>query len=166
MKVPGTQGYSGSKGNKLGVRGASWKQGQQAGGFLRPQGSSRDPGMLRSEGSELGVRKESWGLPSFLAPTEMVGTLKHSITFGLLPSLQLTPACSSLLPSLQLAPVCSSLLQLAPANSPHSSSLQFAPACFSLLPAHSPHCQLAPLTPACFSLLPLLPACSRDPGML
>ena len=37
------------------------------------------------EGSELGVREESWGLPSLLAPTEVVGTLKHSITFSLLP---------------------------------------------------------------------------------
>ena len=94
--------------------------------------------MLRGEGSELGVRKESWGLPSLLAPTEVVGTLKHSITFGLLPSLQLTPACFSLL-QLQLAP--SSLTSL-PVCSPHYSLLQLASAC-------SPYSQLTSGTQRC-----------------
>ena len=61
----------------------SWKQGEQAGGFLRPQEGSRDPGMLweqgeqgwgflrpqgcsarkGSKGSKLGARGVSWGLP-------------------------------------------------------------------------------------------------------
>ena len=80
----------------LGARGASWKQGEQTGGFLRPQGGSRDPGMLRGEGSELGVREERWGLPSLLAPTEVVGTLKHSITYP--SSLPLLPARSQFAP--------------------------------------------------------------------
>ena len=42
------------------------EQREQAGGFLRPQEGSRDPGMLRgeeSEGSKLGARGVSWGLP-------------------------------------------------------------------------------------------------------
>ena len=151
MKVPETQGCSGSKGNKLGARGASWKQGEQTGGFLRPQGSSRDPGMLRSEGSELGVRKESWGLPSLLAPTEVVGTLKHSITFSLLPSLQLTPACSSLL---QLTPACSSLLQLASAYS------QLTPLTASLLLS----LQLASACSPCSQLAPGIQGCSESKG--
>ena len=68
MKVPGTQECSGSKGSKLGVRGASWKQGEQAGGFLQPEGGFRDPGMLRGERSELGVRRESWGAPLTSCP--------------------------------------------------------------------------------------------------
>ena len=116
------------------------EQGEQAGGFLRPQEGFRDPGMLRGERSELGVRKESWGLPSLLAPTEVVGTLKHSITIWLAP--------------------------LTPAHSPHSSLLQLASACSQLTPLTPSLLPSLQLTPACFSLVPLLPACCRDPGML
>ena len=36
--------------NAQGVREASWEQGELAGGFLKPQESSRDPGMLREQG--------------------------------------------------------------------------------------------------------------------
>ena len=129
----------GSEGSKLETRG-------QVGVFLRTQGGFRDPGMLRDERSELGVRKESWGLPSLLAPTEVVGALKHRITIWLAP---LTPAQSSSLPSLQFAPACSSLLQLTPSSLPslpacslHSSSFQLASAC-------SPYSQLIPGTQGC-----------------
>ena len=38
----------------------SWEQGEQAGGFLRPKEGSRDPGMLRGEGSKLGARGAGW----------------------------------------------------------------------------------------------------------
>ena len=49
----------------------SWEQGEQAGHFLRPQEGSRDPEMLRGEGSELEVRRASWGLPE--APEKFQG---------------------------------------------------------------------------------------------
>ena len=47
---------AGSKGSKLGARGASWKWGEWAGGFLRPQENSRDPGMLREQGEQAGSK--------------------------------------------------------------------------------------------------------------
>ena len=81
-KVPRTQGCSGSKGSKLG---ASW-------GPREVPGTQGCSGSKESEGSKLGVREESWGLPSLLAPTEVVGTLKHSITYP--SSLPLLPAHS------------------------------------------------------------------------
>ena len=82
--------------------GVSWSEGSELGGW-------RELGASWSKGSELGGRGayQNWGTLK-LAPTcsevflpMVVGTLKPSITFGSLSSLQLTP----------LAPVCS---QLAP----------------------------------------------------
>ena len=49
----------------------SWEQGEQAGHFLRPQ---KVPGTQRcsgEEGSELEVRRASWGLPE--APEKFQG---------------------------------------------------------------------------------------------
>ena len=60
----------------------------------------------------------------------VVGTLKPSITFGLLGLLQLTPSLLPLLPSLQLTTACSPHSSSLPAHSPCSSSLpllQLAP---------------------------------------
>ena len=51
------------RGSKLGVRGIKQKLGEQAGGFLRPQGPGNAQGARRSEGSKLGVRGASSGLP-------------------------------------------------------------------------------------------------------
>ena len=48
----GTMGCSGSKGSKLGARGASWKWGEQAGGFMRPQEGFKHPGMLWKQGEQ------------------------------------------------------------------------------------------------------------------
>ena len=39
------------------MRGASCGQGKCAGGFLRPQESSRDPGMLREQGQQAGSKR-------------------------------------------------------------------------------------------------------------
>ena len=66
-----------------------WEQGEQAGGFLRPQEGSRDPGMLweqgeqaGSEGSELGAGEASWGLPEapgrFQGPRDALGAREAS----------------------------------------------------------------------------------------
>ena len=46
------QGYM----NAQGVRGVSWEQGELAGGFLKPQESLRDPGMLREQGKQAGSK--------------------------------------------------------------------------------------------------------------
>ena len=74
-------------------------------------------------------------LPLPLAPTEVVGTLKHSITY---PSLLVLPSACS--PCSQLAPLAHSSLSLLPACSPCSS---LPPACPPLPPACSP----SPLDP-------------------
>ena len=63
-------------------------------------------------------------------PPLVVGALKPSITFILLPSLPLTLSCSLFLPLLPLAPLAPLLLTLLPLNSP----------------SHSP-CSLSPLAP-------------------
>ena len=85
------------------------------------------PSLLQGPRDALGAREASWeqGEPagSFLRPM-VVGTLKPSITFRSLGSLQLAPAHSQLAP--QFAPACSS-----------------SPVCSSLLPP----CPIAPYTP-------------------
>ena len=92
-EVPGTQGCSGSEVEQAG------REGSKLGDFLRPQGGSRDPGMLGAasmeqgsklgaswgprevsgnqrcsgdEESKLGSRAVSWGLPK--APGRFMGT--------------------------------------------------------------------------------------------
>ena len=76
-------------------------------------------------------------------PQLVVGTLKPSITFVLLPLLPLTPSCSLFLPSHSpLAPLAPLSLPLLP-----------------LTPSHFPCSLLPPLTP----LTPLIPCCPLPP---
>ena len=89
-------------GSELGVRGVSWEGGKPASACshlahspLPPRGS-RDPGMLWEQGEQAGEQGEPAG--GFLRPM-VVGTLKPSIAFVSLPSLQFAPARSQLAPS-------------------------------------------------------------------
>ena len=70
-------------------------QGERAEGFLRPQGRPRDAQGVRGaswvQGEQAGSKGSELRARVSLAPTEVVGTTKHSITYPLFSLAPLPP---------------------------------------------------------------------------